>query len=280
MMINWFPGHMNKSLREMEERMRMVDAVIYVLDARAPFSCINPSFGKIIADKPVIYTLNKADMVDESDVKPWIDKLSAGNAKAVRVNSTASGATKIIASKLFSLCAEKIERKKARGINAVIRAIVIGVPNSGKSTLINNMCGKAKTITGNKAGVTRAQQWVKITPYLEVLDTPGTLYPKLDDQKTALNLAFIGSIRDEVLDTYELALELIRKLTNETDALRQRYGITPSGNAVDDLSAIALKRGLICKGGEADTERAAAAVIDDFRKGRMGKIILEKAGAR
>lgn len=271
---------MNRSLREMEEKIKLVDAVIYVLDARAPFSCINPAFGKLIADRPVIYTLNKADTVSESDLAPWIDRLSAGNAKAVRTNSTASGAAKIIADKLFTLCAEKIERKKARGIKAVIRAMVIGVPNSGKSTLINNLCGKSKTVTGNRAGVTRAQQWVKITPYLEVLDTPGTLYPKLDDMNVALNLAFIGSIKDEVVDTYELALELVKKLYSEGDALQKRYGAELCGDAVKDLSAIALKRGLLIKGGQPDTERAAAAVIDDFRKGRMGKIMLEKAGKR
>lgn len=269
---------MNKSLREMEEKIKLVDAVIYVLDARAPFSCINPAFGKIIADKPVIYILNKADTVCETDLLPWVEKLSAGNAKAVRMNSTASGASKIIADKLFLLCKDKIERKKARGINTVIRAMVIGVPNSGKSTLINNLCGKAKTVTGNRAGVTRAQQWVRISPYLEVLDTPGTLYPKLDDQKLALNLAFIGSIRDEVVDTYELALELIKKLFSESDALQKRYGIPLCGNAAEDLSVIALKRGLLIKGGQPDGDRAAAAIIDDFRKGRMGKVMLEKAG--
>lgn len=269
---------MNKSLREIGESVKRVDAVVYVLDARAPFSCINPEFDKIIAGRPVVYALNKADMVPESELPDWIDKLSVGGNVAVKLNSTASNAAKIIADKIGALCAEKVARKKARGINPVVRAMVIGVPNSGKSTLINNLCGKAKAVTGNKAGVTKAQQWVKIGQYLEVLDTPGTLYPKLDNRRAALNLAFIGSVRDEVVDTYELALELLKKLYAIGDAVQLRYGITPSGDGHADVAEIALKRGFVLRGGEPDGERAAAAIVDDFRKGRMGKIILEKAG--
>ena len=177
---------------------------------------------------------------------------------------------------MCTACATKIDRLKNRGVTAVIRAMVIGVPNSGKSTLINNLCGKAKTITGNRAGVTRGQQWVKIAPTLEVLDTPGTLYPKLDNREIALNLAFIGSIRDEVLDIHGLAIELIKRLSG-SGALERRYGTTLSDDPVESLRKIAVARGFLVKGGDADTERAAYAVIDDFRKGRMGKIILEKA---
>ena len=276
MIINWFPGHMTKSLREMEEKIKLVDAVVYVLDSRAPFSCINPELNRISEGKPVIYALNKSDLVENADISRWITKLSVNGSTAVKLNSTASNATKVLADKLKTVCAEKIEKKKAKGINAVIRAMVIGVPNSGKSTLINNLCGKAKTITGNKAGVTRGQQWVKITPQLEVLDTPGTLYPKLDNEKTALNLAFIGSIRDEVLDVHELALEMVK---NEIfkEPIKLRCGVEPSEDAHMTLAAIARARGFLIRGGEVDEERAAYAVIDDFRKGRMGKIILEKA---
>ena len=268
---------MNKSLREIGESVKRVDAIVYVLDARAPLSCINPELDKIIADKPVIYALNKADMTPESELSYWLDKLSGNGNVAVKLNSTASNAGRVIAEKLKILCADKIEKKKARGINAVVRAMVIGVPNSGKSTLINNLCGNAKALTGNKAGVTKGQQWVKIGEYLELLDTPGTLYPKLDNNKVALNLAFLGSIRDEVVDTYELALELLKKLYSIGNCVQTRYGIEPSGNELTDLENIAFKRGLIVRGGQPDLERAAAAVIEDFRKGRMGKIILEKA---
>ncbi|MBR2871608.1 MAG: ribosome biogenesis GTPase YlqF [Clostridia bacterium] len=275
MIINWFPGHMTKSLREIDESIKLVDAIVYVLDSRAPISCINPSLNKVIGDKPIVYALNKADMVCESDLLPYVEKLTGAGKIAVKLNSTASNTGKIIAEKLRTLCSEKIERKKARGINAVIRAMVIGVPNSGKSTLINNICGKSKTLTGNKAGVTRGQQWVKIGQYLELLDTPGTLYPKLDNYDVALNLAFIGSIRDEVVDKNELALELIKKLTKLNKGIEERYGFLPSGDALCDLEKIASVRGFILKGGNVDYDRASNAILDDFRKGRMGKIILE-----
>lgn len=276
MIINWFPGHMNRSLREMEEKIRLVDAVVYVLDSRAPFSCINPELDRISEGKPVVYVLNKADLVEAADLSCWIARLSGSGKYALKLDSTATNASKILAEKLREVCADKIAKKKARGINAVIRAMVIGVPNSGKSTLINNLCGKAKTLTGNKAGVTRGQQWVRVTPYLEVLDTPGTLYPKLDDRTVALDLAFIGSIRDEVLDMYGLAAELVKKLA-PSGAIERRYGVVPSADEHETLTDIARARGFLVKGGETDDERAAYAVIDDFRKGRMGKIILEKA---
>lgn len=276
MIINWFPGHMNRSLREMEEKIRLVDAVVYVLDSRAPFSCINPELDRISEGKPIVYVLNKADLVEAADLSCWIARLSGSGKYALKLDSTATNASKVLAEKLREVCADKIAKKKARGINAVIRAMVIGVPNSGKSTLINNLCGKAKTLTGNKAGVTRGQQWVRVTPYLEMLDTPGTLYPKLDDRTVALDLAFIGSIRDEVLDMYGLAAELVKKLA-PSGAIERRYGVVPSADEHETLTDIARARGFLVKGGETDDERAAYAVIDDFRKGRMGKIILEKA---
>ncbi len=276
MIINWFPGHMNRSLREMEEKIRLVDAVVYVLDSRAPFSCINPELDRISEGKPVVYVLNKADLVEAADLSCWIARLSGSGKYALKLDSTATNASKVLAEKLREVCADKIAKKKARGINAVIRAMVIGVPNSGKSTLINNLCGKAKTLTGNKAGVTRGQQWVRVTPYLEMLDTPGTLYPKLDDRTVALDLAFIGSIRDEVLDMYGLAAELVKRLA-PSGAIERRYGVVPSADEHETLTDIARARGFLVKGGETDDERAAYAVIDDFRKGRMGKIILEKA---
>ncbi len=276
MIINWFPGHMNRSLREMEEKIRLVDAVVDVLDSRAPFSCINPELDRISEGKPVVYVLNKADLVEAADLSCWIARLSGSGKYALKLDSTATNASKVLAEKLREVCADKIAKKKARGINAVIRAMVIGVPNSGKSTLINNLCGKAKTLTGNKAGVTRGQQWVRVTPYLEMLDTPGTLYPKLDDRTVALDLAFIGSIRDEVLDMYGLAAELVKRLA-PSGAIERRYGVVPSADEHETLTDIARARGFLVKGGETDDERAAYAVIDDFRKGRMGKIILEKA---
>ena len=260
----------------MAEHIKSVDAVVYVLDSRAPFSCINPELDRISEGKPVIYALNKADLVESEDSARWVARLSSGKTSAVRLNSTSTNASKVLADRIKSVCADKTEKNKAKGVTAVIRAMVIGVPNSGKSTLINNLCGKAKTVTGNRAGVTRGRQWVRITPQLEVLDTPGTLYPKLDNEETALNLAFIGSIRDEVLDIPELALRFIERI-RDSKALLHRYGISPSTDPAETLFLIAQARGFLARGGDIDTERAAYAVIDDFRKGRMGKIILERA---
>ena len=267
---------MTKSLRMMDDSIKQVDAVVYVLDARAPFSCINPELDRVIGGKPIVYVLNKADLVPEAALSEWLAKFTTETSAAVKLQATASKSGGIIIEKLRRLCAAKLERKKQKGINAVLRAMVIGVPNTGKSTIINNLCGKAKTVTGNKAGVTRGKQWVRIDSSLDVLDTPGTLYPKLDNNRTALNLAFIGSIRDEVLDTYELSIELINRLGSDCpEALGARYGIVHDGNSVATLEKIAISRGFLIKGGEADIERASYALIDDFRKGRLGKIILE-----
>ena len=277
MNINWFPGHMNKSLRMMDESIKQVDAVIYVLDARAPFSCVNPELNKVIGEKPIIYVLNKADLVPENVLNDCIKKFSGEKSFALKMQATTSKSSAIIIERLKKLCSAKLERKQAKGVNAVLRAMVIGVPNTGKSTIINNLCGKAKTATGNKAGVTRGKQWVNIDRGFDVLDTPGTLYPKLDNFETALNLAFIGSIRDEVLDLYELSLELIKKLQIICPAVfSTRYGISTFSTEPETLAGIARARGFLLKGGEVDSERAALALVDDFRKGRLGKIILEK----
>lgn len=276
MNINWFPGHMSKSLREIDDRIKLAGAVIYVLDSRAPLSCINPAFDEIIKNKPTVYVFNKADMVKAGELASLMKRFDTPTSVAVKLNATNSGAGKIISEKLRELSKDYIAKKQEKGVRAVIRAVVIGVPNSGKSTLINNLCGKGKTVTGNKAGVTKMQQLIRVSDYLEVVDTPGTLYPKLDNYFVALNLAFIGSIKDEVLDIYGVSLELIKRLTELRTGLKERYGIEPSGDAEKDLELIGRKRGFIERGGEVDLERAAYAVIDDFRKGRMGKIILDR----
>ena len=276
MNINWFPGHMSKSLREIDDRIKLAGAVIYVLDSRAPLSCINPAFDEIIKNKPTVYVFNKADMVKAGELASLMKRFDTPTSVAVKLNATNSGAGKIISEKLRELSKDYIAKKQEKGVRAVIRAVVIGVPNSGKSTLINNLCGKGKTVTGNKAGVTKMQQLIRVSDYLEVVDTPGTLYPKLDNYFVALNLAFIGSIKDEVLEIYGVSLELIKRLNELRTGLKERYGIEPSGDAEKDLELIGRKRGFIERGGEVDLERAAYAVIDDFRKGRMGKIILDR----
>lgn len=276
MQIHWYPGHMTKSMRLIEANLKLVDLVLYVLDARAPLSCINPQFDALIGKRPVIYVLNKADLGDKDTIEGFKKILSSDRTAALTTNATASGSAQAIVALAKKMCAAKLEKFRLRGVKTSVKAMVIGVPNCGKSTIVNNLCGYAKTVTGNRAGVTRGKQWVRVNDYFEVLDTPGTLYPKLYDQRAARRLAFIGSIRDEVLDTVELGQELIAELeTAYPRALTARYPGLRSGAAA--LEDVGRARGFIVKGGEVDVLRAATAVIDDFRKGRLGGITLDKA---
>lgn len=277
MELHWFPGHMAKSLRMMQESVKSVDLIFYVLDARAPKSCINPAFAPIIAGKKIIYVLNKADLIPDNEITVWINELKKMGDDALSLNSTASKSSRSLITVAKKLCADKIERFKARGIRTCIRAMVIGVPNSGKSTLVNNLCGKGSAVTGNRAGVTRGKQWVKIDEYFEVLDTPGTLYPKLSDKDAAARLAFIGSIRDEVVDKNELAFLLMRELIAlQPNLIENKYKITISDDIELVMSDIARARGYLMKGNLPDIDRTTIAFIDDFRKGRLGKICLER----
>jgi len=261
----------------MEDAIKTVDAIIYVLDSRAAFSCLNPVLNDLCKDKPIVYALNKADLISKIDLDIILKTLKADGKAVIALNSTASKTALVLASEIKKLCEERLSRLAARGIKAVTRAMVIGIPNSGKSTLINNLHGSAAATTGNKAGVTRGKQWIKINPYFEVIDTPGTLYPKLKNQDKARRLAYIGSINDDILDKQWLALELISELDKlNSEFISQRYKIE-NGNAEIRLLGIAKSRGFIKKGGEADELKGASALIDDFRKGRLGKIALETA---
>lgn len=278
MNINWFPGHMTKSIRMIDDSIKLTDIVIYVLDARAPYSCMNPQFKKYIANKPVIYVLNKSDLGNKSRVDEWKKVLTDSKSIAVTTVGTASGSASAIVAASKKLCGDKIDKYRLKGIKTSVRAIVLGVPNCGKSTLINCLCNAGKTVTGNKAGVTRGKQWVRVNEYFEVLDTPGTLYPKLTNQTIARRLAFIGSIRDEVTDIIELAQYLVDEL-NDYDVLllKGRYGVDGESDSKVFLEKLAKVRGYVLKGGVSDIERAANALLDDFRKGKIGKVTLEKA---
>lgn len=276
MNINWFPGHMTKSLRMMDENIGLIDLIFYVIDARAPLACINPEFEKYTEKLPVIYILNKVDLADKKETERWKSRFTTLNSRAVSLDSTKTGSSKTLFALANDLCRNELERKRKKGIRATLRCMVIGVPNCGKSTLINNLCGRKKAYAENRAGVTRGKQWIKINDFLEVLDTPGTLYPKIENQVYAGHLAFIGSIRDEIVDKYELSLELLKELLEKYPALIQnRYEIDSGASLADIMGQIAFKRGLLLKGGVPDEERCGIAIIDDFRKGRLGNITLE-----
>lgn len=273
--INWFPGHMKKALEEMQAEVKNVDAVIYVLDARAPKACLNPSFVKIIGNKPILFVLNKCDLADEQKVKEFAQNLISENSKCLLLNSTASGALNKVTNALNELCKNQIERFKNKGVNYYVRAMVLGVPNSGKSTLVNNLCGSARAVTGNKPGVTKGKQWVKLSNNIEILDTPGTLWPNLEVEETALRLAYIGSIKDDVLQIEELVLQLIEDLKKlYPELLKEKYKIDDVENKLplEIFEEIAEMKKCLLKGGEIDYERAAKAILDDFRKCRIGKI--------
>ncbi len=279
MIIQWYPGHMTKAMREMEVNIKKVDLVIYVLDGRAPYSCQNPQFVDIIGNKPIIYAINKIDLADEKKIKYWQKYFDKDNASVVLLNSTLSNAGKVIIEAMQKLLASKIERNKQKGITMPMRAMVIGVPNCGKSTLINNLCGKYKAITGDRPSVTRSTQWVRLATGIELLDTPGTLWPSFEDNEISHNLAYINSIRDDVLDVAELSLDFITKLLNTyREAFLQRYDLVFDENKmpVEYLTEICENRKFIIKGGEIDYERGAKALLDDFRKGRLGKITLDE----
>lgn len=278
MVIQWYPGHMDKALREMKDNAKLVDAILYVLDARAPFSCLNPKFDTIIGAKPVIMVLNKADLISKEDLNRFEQYFKSKNIPVVALNSTVTNATKPIIESASNLLSDKVERFKNKGVNIPLRLMVIGVPNSGKSTLINNVCGNKKTITGDKPGVTRSNQWVKISNGFELLDTPGTLWPAFDNPQVARNLAYIGSIKDDVLDVEELAFAFINDLgIKYFDALRDRYSLKVDNVAetIEIFDEICQNRGFILRGGEMDYNRGARAILDDFRKGRIGKLVLD-----
>lgn len=274
--INWFPGHMQKALRMMEAEAKNVDALIYVLDSRAPFACLNPEFVRIIGSKPILYVLNKIDLADEKKIKEIKTKLPGENKLVIELNSTASGAIGLVTSSLNALCKTIIEKYKNKGVNYFVRAMVLGVPNCGKSTLVNNLCGTKKAITGNKPGVTKGKQWVKLSNNIEILDTPGTLWPNLIDEGEARKLAFIGSIKDDVVEVEQLSLFLLEALLKTyPKELEERFSVQVENKTpLEIMEEIAERRKYVVRGGEIDYERTAKAILDDFRKGRIGKITL------
>lgn len=281
----WYPGHMTKARRMMEENIRLIDLMIELVDARIPMSSRNPDIDVLAKGKSRIVLLNKSDLADPNGNKQWIRYFEQKGLPVLELNSRSGAGIKSIHGLVQEACREKIERDRKRGIvNRPVRAMVAGIPNVGKSTFINSFAGKACTKTGNKPGVTKGKQWIRLNKSLELLDTPGILWPKFEDRQTGRNLAFIGSMNDEVILLEELACELLDVITKRyPQALGDRYGIEikegdteeESREASSLLEKIARNRGCYKKGEQLDLERAASVLLDDFRSGRLGRMTLE-----
>ena len=278
--INWYPGHMAKSRRLLQDQLRAVDAVIELCDARAPLATRNPDLEKLTKGKARILVLNKADLADDAETARWVEYFRRQGLTAMRFNSN-GGKTKEILSRIEAATKPAVERAAARGVKKTVRLMVIGIPNVGKSTFINRIYGSGIVKASDRPGVTRSNQWVKIGPYLELMDTPGMLPPRMDDQDGARLLAYLGSIRDQIMDTEELAGQLLlHLLARKPAAVAARFKI-PEGEAFDDVQLVveaACKgRGWIISGGRPDTDRAAALILDEFRGGKVGRITIEAA---
>ena len=277
MNFQWYPGHMTKAKRQMQEDIKLIDLVIELVDARIPLSSRNPDIDELGKNKYRLILMNKADLADKEQTKKWAEYFKSKGFFVVSLDARTKNSMKSITDIVMEACKEKIERDRKRGIkNRPVRAMVVGIPNVGKSTIINSYAGKACTKTGNKPGVTKGKQWIRLNKNVELLDTPGILWPKFEDQMVGLRLALIGSIKDEILNIDELAMELIKYLIkNYSGIINARYEVDESKELTDIIVDIAKNRNCLLKGGEPDYSKAAALVIDDFRSGKMGCITLE-----
>lgn len=282
MNYQWYPGHMTKAKRMMQEDIRLIDLIIELVDARAPLSSRNPDIDELGKNKYRIILLNKSDLADPRANAAWAAYFESKGLYVLEINSRTGVGMKSIQGLVQEACKEKIERDRKRGIvNRPVRAMVVGIPNVGKSTFINSFTGKACTKTGNKPGVTKGKQWIRLNKSLELLDTPGILWPKFEDQNVGMRLAFIGSINDEIIIVQEMALDLIRCVGERyPQVFENRYGVSYEGDgaqaAIRMLDEIARARKCYLKGEELDYDRAAALFVDDFRSGRLGRITLEE----
>ena len=275
---HWYPGHMTKTIRQMQEDMKLIDLVIEIADARLPRSSRNPDIETLAAGKARMILLNKADLADPEGSEAWRRALEEEGLHPVLIDARKNGSLKSLTPMILKACQVKIERNRRRGIqNRPVRAMVAGIPNVGKSTFINSFAGSAAAKTGNKPGVTRGKQWIRMNKQVELLDTPGLLWPKFEDQEVGKRLAMIGSIRDEVLNTEELSLEVIAFLAgNYPGKLAERYGVSVEEIPADVLTAVGRRRGCLVRGGEIDTEKAARLLLEEFRAGTIGRFTLER----
>ena len=274
MHLQWFPGHMTRAMRMMEEQVKLCDGIVYVLDARAPFACINKKLNGLFGNKPVVYLLNKADMVENAQLKSVIAQFEREGKIVLSSIGTNDKTIKPLYDIIYQSLSETIEKYRKKGLKRPLRIMVAGIPNTGKSTVINLMCGGKKARTGDKAGVTKDKQWIKVKD-LEFLDTPGTTPPSFENQTLAEYLAIIGSINDDILDFQELSYILINYLIiNYPNAIKTTYGIDVENKTdIEIFEAIGKKRGAMRKGGEVDEERCGNIIISDLRNGKLGKIM-------
>ncbi|MGH4119951.1 ribosome biogenesis GTPase YlqF [Clostridium sp.] len=279
MTINWFPGHMAKTRRQIQESLKLVDAVIEMRDARIVKSSANPQIDEICKDKPRVILLNKSDLAEDKVTKEWIKKLTTDTVKPLSVNSLTGAGLKSIKTTLDELLKEKQDRQRKKGlVNVITRVMVVGIPNVGKSSLINKLAKNNAAKTGDRPGVTKSKQWIKTSIGIELMDTPGVLWPKFEDQVVGLNLAFTGAIKDEIMDIEELALRLVERLqVVNPQRLMERYKLSEiMEEAIDNLDNIGKKRGAVISGGNIDYNRIAVMLLDEFRGGKLGSISLER----
>ncbi len=274
MFLQWFPGHMTKALRMMEQEVKLCDGIIYTLDARAPYACLNTTLEPFFKDKPVLYLLNKADLVDQVKLNEVVKDFAKQGKRAIIFNAISEKNSQKLYNEIINSLKEVKERYAKKGVNKPLRVMICGIPNTGKSTVINLLCGSKKAKTGDKAGVTKNKQWLKIKD-MELLDTPGTTAPSFDNQRNAKFLAFIGSINDDILDFIELSYELINYLVeNYKGRIEEVYNVDTSLKDTKQIFyEIGKKRGALKKGAEIDEERTSSIFINDLRKGKLGKIL-------
>lgn len=289
--INWYPGHMAKTKKQMQEDLKLVDVVVEILDARIPKSSQNPDIAKMIEGKKRVVVLNKSDLAEENENRRWQEYFKSNGIPAIIVDSNIGNGVKEVTSMLQHIMKDELIRQQKKGrVQKNIRIMIVGIPNVGKSSFINRISKRNAAIVGNKPGVTRQKQWVRIENNIELLDTPGVLWPKFGNQKVALNLAFTGTIKSEIMDEYEVAYYLISFLyKNYKNKLMQRYSISDNEidlifqddeiqSTVSLIETIAKKRGAIMSKGRIDETKVSRLILDDFRNGKFGRITLEKVG--
>lgn len=274
--IQWYPGHMTKAMRMMGEEIGLCDAALCVLDARCAAASFNPKLKELFQGRPVLYALNKADLADPAETDAFVRLIEGKGAFAVKTAATGMGAKRALVQKIAAMTAPLREKNAEKGLTRPVRVMVAGVPNTGKSTIINLLKGEKKAVTGDKAGVTRGKQWIRCEGF-DLLDTPGTMPPAFENQTLARHLAYVGSINDDILETDEIALALLGELRERYPAILQEKFACEESEPLAMLECVCRRRGFLQRGGAFDYERGEKALIDDFRKGKLGRISLERA---